>query len=149
MEFAQEWGYLGVFIVSFVAATIFPISPEAIIVVLYSQGYSAPLMIAVATIGGYLGSLTYYYLAIGGRNLILTRFVTVSPERMEKTEAWFERWGTIILFFSWVPIIGEPLIIVAGALRVRLSVFTFWVIFGRIVRFTVLLAIADPLVSSG
>lgn len=144
MEFAYQWGYLGLFIVSFVAATIIPLSPEVIVVLLYSQGYNPILIVVIATVAGYLGSLTYYYLAIGGRNLALSKFISISPEKLAKTEAQFERWGSIILLFSWLPIVGEPLIIVSGTLKVRLSVFTFWVIVGRIARFSVLLLLAHP-----
>ncbi len=147
MEFVQDWGYLGMFVVAFVASTIVPASPEAVMLVLFAQGLDAVTLIIIGTIGGYLGSLTYYYLAIRGRQIVLNRFVTISDERMAKSEAWFARWGSIILFFSWLPFVGEPLLIVAGALKVRLSVFTFWVIVGRLIRFIGLLLLADPLIT--
>ena len=147
MEFAYEWGYLGLFIISFLAATVFPLSPEVLMVLLYTQGYSAIGLIIVATISGYLGSLTYYFAAIGGRNLALNRWIKIEPEKLAKTQVRFERWGSIILFFSWLPIVGEPLIIAAGLLKVRFAVFSFWVIFGRLVRFIVVLLIASPLVT--
>ena len=146
IDFANEWGYLGLFLVSFLAATVVPLSPEALVLLLESQGYDAPLLIATATLGGYLGSLTYYYMAIGGRNLALHRFVSISSGKLAKAEARFEKWGSIILFFSWVPIVGEPLIIVSGLLNVRLSVFTVWVIIGRIVRFAILLYTIGPII---
>lgn len=146
MDIFYELGYVGLFIISFIAATVFPISPEAFVVALYTQDYNAFILIAVATLGGYLGSLTYYYFAITGRKMALNRFVSISPERLAKNEARFARWGSLILLFSWVPIVGEPLIIVAGLLKVRLSVFTFWVILGRIVRFSLLLLITDNII---
>jgi membrane protein YqaA with SNARE-associated domain len=147
MEFAYEWGYLGLFIISFLAASILPLSPEVLMVLLYTQGYSAIVLIIVATISGYLGSLTYYFAAIGGRNLALQRWIKIEPEKLAKTQARFERWGSIILFFSWLPIVGEPLIIAAGLLKVRFAIFSFWVIFGRLLRFIVVLLIASLLVN--
>ena len=143
MEFVYDWGYLGLFIISFLAATIIPLSPEVLVLLLFSRGYDAPLLIVIASLAGYLGSLTYYYLARAGGNFALKRFVEISPERLEKAQSRFERWGSAILLVSWMPIIGEPLIIVSGLLQVRLSVFTFWVIVSRLIRFSVLLLFAE------
>ncbi len=141
-----DWGYVGLFLLSFLAATLVPISPEALVVALYTQHYNAFILIAVATVGGYLGSLTYYYLAVSGREWALHRFISISPEKLAENQARFERWGSIILLFSWVPIVGEPLIVVSGLLRVRLAIFSFWVILGRIFRFSLLLLIADNII---
>lgn len=146
MDVFYDWGYLGLFLLSFVAATVVPVSPEAFVVVLYSQDYDAFLLIIVASTGGYLGSLTYYYFAVRGRNLVTNRIVSISPERLANYQARFERWGAIILLFSWVPFVGEPLIIVSGILKVRLSVFTFWVILGRVFRFSLLLFLSDTII---
>lgn len=141
-----DWGYVGLFLISFLAATLVPISPEALVIALYTQQYNAFMLIAVATIGGYLGSLTYYYLAISGRKWALNRFIKISPEKLATNQARFERWGSIILLFSWVPIVGEPLIVVSGFMRVRLAIFSFWVILGRIFRFSLLLLITDNII---
>ena len=145
MEFLYEWGYLGLFIVSFLAATLIPLSPELLLLFLFDQGYSAVLLVLVATIAGYLGSLTNYYLAREGSSWIFQRYMQLSEEKLARYRRHYERWGAVVLFFSWLPVIGEPLMMVGGILQIRLSVFTFWVIVGRIARFSLLLLLASPL----
>lgn len=117
-----EYGAL--FGAAFLSATIFPFQSEAVLfAMLVAERHPWWALILTASVGNVLGSVVNWLL---GR--FLTRFENrpwfpVKRERMEKAEAWYHRYGRWTLLLSWVPIIGDPLTIVAGVLREPLRVF--------------------------
>ena len=62
MEYLQELGYLGLFISSFLSATLIPLSPEIVLSVLIAKGFSIPISIFIATMGNWFGSILTYYI---------------------------------------------------------------------------------------
>ena len=142
-EIIYQFGYLGLFSVSFLAATLLPLASEVVVVAMQSLGYNPWGIVFFATAGGFLGSLTNYYVGLKGADFVLSRYMTIKPETLEKATKFYKRWGPVALFFSWVPFIGDPLSAVAGILHINLRVFTFWVIFGKILRNLALLGLAN------
>ncbi len=67
MESFVEWGYLGLFLSSFLGATIIPLSSEIVLSLLLTQGFDINLSIIIATIGNWLGVLSSYYLVSLGK----------------------------------------------------------------------------------
>ena len=67
MESFVEWGYLGLFLSSFLGATIIPLSSEIVLSLLLTQGFDINLSIIIATIGNWLGGLSSYYLGSLGK----------------------------------------------------------------------------------
>ncbi len=146
-EFVFSLGYLGLFLVSLLGATIIPLSTEIFVVGMPLLGYNTWIVILVATLGGYVGNLINYTVGRKGTEFIFSRYVTIKPEHWEPAAAWFQHWGAAVLFFSWLPVIGDPLTIVAGAFHTDLRIFTFWVILGKIIRYLILLGITNALFS--
>ena len=144
ITFLFSLGYLGLFIISFLAASLIPLSSELFVLGLPALGYNIWWVILVATVGNYCGALLNYFVGKKGTDFMLGRYLTIKPETLAKAERFYERWGPMALFFSWVPFIGDPLTAVAGALNMRLSTFTFWVLLGKGLRYLVLLGIATP-----
>jgi membrane protein YqaA with SNARE-associated domain len=138
-EILIRFGYLGLFFICFLAATLVPLSSEVFVALASSLGYDNLLILVFATTGNYLGSLTSYYAGKKGNDFILSRYIYVKPERLQRTQFIYERWGTPILFFSWAPIIGDVLSFLSGILKVNLLVFTFWVVLGKFFRYAVIL----------
>lgn len=143
-----QFGYLGLFVISFLAATLLPFSSEAVVALMPSLGYKTGLVLIFATAGNFLGALANYFVGKWGGGFLLTRYIRVEPDKLQKAHNLFERWGAPILFFSWVPIIGDPLTVISGALKVRLAVFTFWVLLGKTLRYGVVLGAASWLFGS-
>ena len=141
-ELIARAGYLGLLVVSFLAATLLPISSELAVALMPSYGYDAALTVAVATLGNYLGSVVNYYVGAGGAGFFLARHVGTTGDRLARARTTYARWGAPILFFSWLPVIGDPLTLVAGALRVPFVVFTAWVVAGKLARYVVVVAAA-------
>lgn len=138
-----RFGYLGLFMVSFLAATLLPLSSEVFVASMPVFGYKVWLILIFATAGNYLGALTNYFMGKWGSRFLFTPYIKVEPEKLVQAQSLFSRWGTPILFFSWVPIIGDPLTIVGGLLKVNLRHFTFWVLLGKTLRYAFILVIAD------
>ena len=128
------------FFSAFLAATIIPASSEAVFAALLASGTGQPaLLFAVALLGNVLGSLTDWLL---GRFLLRfrdRRWFPVGPAAYARAAAWFNRYGLWSLLLAWAPVIGDPLCVVAGALRVRLPVFLFLVTLGKAARYLLLM----------
>jgi membrane protein YqaA with SNARE-associated domain len=144
ISFLFSLGYLGLFIVSFLAASLIPLSSELFVLGLPALGYNVGGVLLVATLGNYSGALLNYYIGKKGSDFIMGRTLQIKPETWAKTERFYKKWGPVTLFFSWVPIVGDPLTAVAGALNLNLGVFTFWVLLGKGIRYLALLGIAAP-----
>lgn len=137
-EFWLQFGYVGLFIVSLVAASIVPLSSEIFVVAMIPLGYNIWVVGLVATAGNVVGAYTMYYMGIKGTAYITQRY-NIKEERMEQAKNWFDRWGPAVLLLSAAPVIGDPICLVAGSLRMNLFTFTFWATIGKGWRYVLLL----------
>ncbi|WP_226477533.1 YqaA family protein [Pseudomonas sp. MWU16-30323] len=111
-------GYLGLFFAAFGAATLLPMQSEAVLVGLLVSGhYSLWLLLGVATLGNVLGSVVNWLLGRSVERFKERRWFPVSPQPLEKARTHYQRWGHWSLLLSWVPILGDPLTLVAGVMR--------------------------------
>ncbi|MFZ7127123.1 MAG: YqaA family protein [Desulfobacterales bacterium] len=132
-------GYIGLFLTAFLAATILPLSSEATIAAMAASGYSPLRLLSVATLGNTLGSWVNYLIGRLGDRFVLSRWIRTDPERRERAEERMRRWGSPLLILAWLPVIGDPLTIVAGVVRMHPMAFTFWVALGKCLRYALVL----------
>ena len=130
-------GYLDLFIISFLSSTLLPFGSEGSLALHILQQYNIWIVILVATVGNYLGSFVNYYIGIKGRNTILHKIVHFKDKDIEKASKLFDKYGSWVLFFSWIPIIGDPLTFVAGILKYDFYKFTIFVFLGKLFRYIV------------
>ena len=128
------------FVTAFLAATVLPFGSEPLFIYYSLGGHNLILLILVASIGNFLGSLTNYYIGLFGNRTILSRYIKLDKKQMTHSKKLFDKYGNPILFFSWVPIIGDALTIVAGILGSDLKQFYIYVFSGKLVRY-ILIAI--------
>ncbi|WP_333608829.1 YqaA family protein [Arsukibacterium sp.] len=129
----------------FIAATLFPASSEVLLLALYQQGYAVFGLWLAATSGNTLGSCVNWYL---GKELLRfqhKRWFPVNPAQLAKAGQQFNRYGSWSLLLSWLPVVGDPLTLVAGTLRVRFGLFLLLVTLGKGLRYAVLLYLASKL----
>jgi len=138
MEHFSELGYLGLFVAAFLAATILPLSSEVVLSALLLNGLSPITLITIATIGNVLGALTNYALGYWASLEVIKKWLKVSEEEFVRAEQRFVKYGLFSLCFAWVPIIGDPLTIIAGILRIRLLWFVLLVTVGKLLRYIVI-----------
>jgi membrane protein YqaA with SNARE-associated domain len=124
---------------AFVAATLLPLQSEAVLVALLVGGeHGAGLLIAVATAGNVLGSIVNWLL---GRHLLRfrgRRWFPVSQPQLARAQDWYGRSGRWSLLASWLPVVGDPLTLVAGVMRERFVVFLALVTVAKAGRYGVL-----------
>lgn len=140
--FLEHFGYLGLLAVSFLSATLVPLTSEVAVVGMLAMGFNVWVVMVTAIAGSFLGSLSNYMVGREGTRFVLARFMRFEPRRLAQAERFFGRWGPVALFFSWVPLIGDPLTLVAGAVNVDLRAFIFWVLAGKTVRILIVVGLA-------
>jgi membrane protein YqaA with SNARE-associated domain len=137
----------GLFLAALLAATILPAQSEALLAALIAGGgHPVWLLIAVASAGNILGAVINWGL---GRGLTLYRdrkWFPVSQKALARAEGWYHRYGRWSLLFSWVPVIGDPLTVIAGSLREPFVGFLVLVAIGKIGRYLVIAAVTLQLI---
>lgn len=128
---------------AFTSATLLPGTSEAALAGVIALGDVAIwLAVLVATIANVAGSTVNW--AIGR---FLARFrehprFPVSRERWAKTETLYARFGVASLLLSWTPIVGDPLTVVAGAMRTPIVVFLVLVTLAKGLRYVLVALVA-------
>ena len=116
--------YLALFLAAFLAATIVPAQSEAVLVgLILADKQPLLLLLLVATAGNVLGSVVNWLLGRFIEHFRDRPWFPVSPEKLARAEAWYRRFGVWSLLLSWVPIIGDPLTVVAGVLKTPFLTF--------------------------
>lgn len=136
-------GPIGLFLASFLAATVFPFQSEAILVALVIAGETPWwLLLLVASLGNIAGAMVNWAL---GRFIYVfhdRRWFPVKAEALERARRYYLRYGVWSLLFAWVPFIGDPLTVAAGIFRVNLVLFFVLVAIGKTARYALLVAAA-------
>ena len=131
--------YLSLFAISFLAATILPFSSELTLLgLIATSNYDNLLLLIVASFGNILGSVVNWALGFYSRNLTTKKWFPFKDKQIKKSSQWFSKYGKWSLLFAWVPIVGDPLTLAAGLLRVRFLDFLILVMIGKISRYLVI-----------
>ena len=136
--FLLEHGLPALFALSFLAATVIPLGSEWLLVSLILQGQGAVPVVTVATIGNFLGACTTYGIGYLGAYFITHKILRISELETGKAMKIYSRYGSWSLLFSWVPIVGDPLCLVAGSLKLHPLVFSIFVFSGKLARYWLL-----------
>jgi membrane protein YqaA with SNARE-associated domain len=133
--------YVTLFAVAFGAATILPLQSEAMLAGLLLADYEPILLVAVASAGNVLGSVVNWAIGRKVETLRNRRWFPVDGAKLGRAQRWYRRYGKWSLLLSWVPVVGDPLTVIAGAMREPLPTFVALVAVakaGRYVALTVL-----------
>ncbi len=134
--------YAVLFLSAFLSATLLPGSSEAVLLGMLASETGAPLgLVAAASVGNILGALVNW--AMGRSFLLLKdrRWFPLKDATNARAQAWFSRYGIWSLLFSWVPIIGDPLTLIAGVLKVPFWRFLLFVSLGKVFRYALIVAL--------
>ena len=138
------FSYFQLSLISFLAATILPFSSEVVLTTMYlSNSFEPYFLLIFASIGNIMGSITNWYL---GKKITLfqnRKWFPVSPDQLERSRKYFQKYGLWSLLLAWVPIIGDPLTLLAGVLKVRFSIFFLLVSISKISRYIFILYLAS------
>ena len=137
METFVEWGYIGLFIASFLGATIIPFSSELVFSLLIIKGYDFNLSLLVATTGNWLGGLSSYFLGRLGKWSTLEKYFRLKKEKIVKFKTNIDKWGSLLAFFCWLPLIGDPIAVGLGFFRTNFLLVALWMFIGKLIRYIV------------
>jgi membrane protein YqaA with SNARE-associated domain len=135
--FLHSNGYPALFILSFLAATLVPLGSEWLLIALLIKGHDPIMTVAVATAGNTLGACTTYWVGMWGAPLVIGRLLRITGKEQEKAERLYARYGSWSLLLSWLPVVGDPLCLVGGMLRVGFMRFLILVFSGKLLRYVI------------
>ncbi len=134
--------YAGLFASAFLAATLLPMQSEAVLVGLLLVGdQPSSALVAVATVGNVLGSSVNWALGRGLERYRGRRWFPVDDAGLERAQRWYERYGAFSLLLSFLPVVGDPLTLVAGVMRTPFPRFLALVTVSKGGRYLVLAAL--------
>lgn len=134
-EFLVANGYPALFFLSFLASTLIPLGSEWLLVALVVQGFAPLPVILVASAGNVLGACTNYGIGNYGSTFLATRMLRLDENNRIRAERFFETYGIWSLLLSWLPVIGDPLCVVAGMLKIGFDRFVLLVLAGKAARY--------------
>jgi membrane protein YqaA with SNARE-associated domain len=130
-----DWGLPALFCLSFLAATVLPIASEWLLAALIANQVDLTASVAVATLGNTLGAVTTWAVGMWGGMWLLQRWLRISEDDRLRAERWYARWGSWSLLLAWAPVVGDPLCLVGGLLKVPLVRFIPLVAAGKAARY--------------
>ena len=135
MENLAEWGYFGLFVASFLAATIIPFSSELVLSILIAKNYDLSTSLFVASIGNWVGGLSSYLIGrIGSWNTI-EKYLKVKRKSILLWKKKIDSWGGILAFLCGLPVIGDPIAIALGFFRTNFLIVSLFMLIGKFIRY--------------
>src|SRR5690554_1885300 len=138
LEGFTEYGYWGLFLASFLAATILPLSSEVVFGALIALGMDVWACIAYATAGNAAGGATCYYLGRLGKTEWLEKWFKMKPDKINRTIQWLKGRGAIMGFFGFLPAVGDILLVALGFTRANLTIVMVSMTVGKFARYVAL-----------
>jgi membrane protein YqaA with SNARE-associated domain len=134
-QFLADHGYPALFLLSFLAATLLPLGSEWLVVAMLLNRHDPALTVAVATVGNYLGACTTWAIGIWGGPFLVRRVLRIDATTEERADRFYKRYGALSLLLSWLPVIGDPLCLVGGILKIGFGRFSLLVFTGKLARY--------------
>ncbi len=131
----MDWS---LFFSALISSTLFPGGSEALLLYRLNEGADAYALVFIATLGNVLGSLITYGMGRLGNEAVHKKWLRMSEAQVERGERWFGKYGGPSLLLAWLPVVGDPLCLVAGLLRCKLISFLILVSIGKLARYTLL-----------
>lgn len=129
-----EYGYLGLFLASFLAATVLPVASELILTGMLALGFDPIFCIVVATVGNTLGTWLNYGIGYLGNPKWLEK-VGAKPHVIARWQAQIKRFGSTMALLCWLPLIGDVIGIALGFFKAPwLPTFLFMAV-GKLLRY--------------
>jgi len=130
-------GLWGLFASAFISSTIMPGGSEAVLAYMVAKNlYSIQSLLIVATVGNTLGALTTWGLGM----MAAKKFplATLLPAKKQRALALVEQRGIWVLFFSWLPIIGDVLCFAGGWLKLPFISACLIILLGKFARYAMI-----------
>ncbi len=131
--------YFILFFWSLVAATFFPVSSEVFLAGMIQQNSKIIILSAVivATIGNVIGGIITFYMGWKGGDIALKKMSEKNIKRYQKAEKIVNKYGTYSMALSWVPFIGDFIVLFGGIFKLSIIPSIIWMTIGKFLRYLV------------
>jgi membrane protein YqaA with SNARE-associated domain len=125
---------------SLLAATIFPAGSEVVLATLNIAGnHDKFLLLIITTIGNVLGALVNWFIGYYLIKFKDKKWFPVKEKQIKNYSNIYQKWGIWSLLFAWVPIVGDPLTVIAGIFRTNIWLFLLLVTIGKLSRYLLII----------
>ena len=135
LNFLQSYGLWGLFIGSFLAATVVPFSSDALYAGILLAGCNPVSCLIVGTIGNWVGGLTSFGIGWLGKWEWIEKWFHVKKETLEKQRSRIDRFGVWLALFTWLPFVGDVFAIASGFYRLSPVKSALFMLIGKFLRF--------------
>jgi membrane protein YqaA with SNARE-associated domain len=127
-------GFTGLFLLTFLSATILPILSEAFLLAMLAKDFDPMTCLTIATIGNSLGGITNYGIGKLGNPKWLQK-LGINELKLQKYNRNIAKYGSWLALLSWIPVIGDPLVIGLGFFRVSFTKVLILLVLGKFLRY--------------
>ena len=139
--------YTSLFISSFLSSTLLPGHSELTLTAfILMKKHPVINLIFFASTGNILGALINWCMGYYLTKLKDKKWFPLNKLQLTRASKWFLKYGKWSLFFCWVPIIGDPLTIVAGIFRFPIHIFILIVSFAKTMRYLIIYLITTNII---
>lgn len=139
---AIEWfelGLTGLFLATFLAATVLPFSSEAMLIGVIMAGFDPVSCLITASAGNTLGGMSSYFLGYLGNWNRLSSWLKVKQDDVLKWQSLISKYGSYAALLCWLPFVGDIIAIALGIFRTKTINTFFWMSMGKTIRYAILI----------
>ena len=146
MGFFEQLGYLGLFLGSFLSATVVPFSSEVLVTGMLVAGENPLYIFIFATLGNWLGSVSTYGIGLLGKLQWAEKYLKISYEKIEKQQRIIRKYGSWLSLVVWLPVVGDVFALALGFYKVSPGKCIPFMLIGKAARFLVFIFLYDMIV---
>jgi membrane protein YqaA with SNARE-associated domain len=135
LQLLQDWGYWGMLLAGFLSGTIMPLSSEAVLVVLLSQGLDPLNLFLIATSSNWIGGMTTFWIGKQGNLEWIEKYFRVKHEQLLRWERNVEKYGAYFAILGWLPVFGNAIVLALGFFHARHIPSAWWLLVGKLARY--------------
>jgi len=134
-------GYVGLFIATFLTATVLPFSSEFVLIALIAAGSDPTVCLIIASLGNTLGGMSSYGIGRLGDYERISKWLRLNPDSIQRWEPKIDRYGHWLALLCWMPFIGDPIAVALGVFKTRCIPVLGLMLFGKFIRYFLLIYI--------
>lgn len=138
-QFLIDWGYWGIILAGFLSGTIIPLSSEAVLVVLLSQGLDPGKLFLLATVSNWIGGMTTFWIGHLGKLEWIEKYFRVTHKQLLRWESKVAKYGAYFAILGWLPLLGNAIVLALGYFRAREWPSTWWLLVGKTIRYAIII----------
>jgi len=137
LEGLFDYSLWGLFLASFLAATVVPFSSEALLSYLIINGTDPYTAVVVATAGNWFGGMSSFGIGYLGKWEWIEKYLRVKREKIEKWHSRLYKRGAVFAFFCWLPGVGDVIAVGLGLLRTNILITALSMLAGKFLRYVI------------